>query len=68
VPTAANLQPAIAIYLKRPSEAVFRPLAISVLRIEAGQIAETIDFGDPTLFAKFGLADSFRGKPSSQYP
>jgi RNA polymerase sigma-70 factor (ECF subfamily) len=65
VSTAANLQPAIAIYLKRPGEAVFRPLGLSVLRIEAGQVAETIDFGDPALFAKFGLADSFTG-PSSQ--
>lgn len=66
VASAANLQPAIAIYLKRPGEAVFRPLALSVLRVEAGQVAETIDFGDPSLFAKFGLADSFAGERSSQ--
>lgn len=66
--SAANLQPAISIYLKPPGESVFRPLALSVLRLEGGQIAEFIDFGDPRLFAKFGLPDSFASVPSSQQP
>jgi RNA polymerase sigma-70 factor (ECF subfamily) len=67
VATSASLQPAIAMYLRRPGDTLFRALALEVLRIEDGQVAEVIDFGDVSLFAKFGLADSFSEPPSSQY-
>jgi RNA polymerase sigma-70 factor (ECF subfamily) len=55
VPTRANMQPATAIYLRRPGDAEYRPLVIEVLRIEDGRIAEIVDFGDTKLFAAFGL-------------
>jgi RNA polymerase sigma-70 factor, ECF subfamily len=66
IPTSASLQPAVALYLRRPGDTLFRALALEVLRIEDGQIAEIIDFGDVSLFATFGLADSFSDEPSSQ--
>jgi RNA polymerase sigma-70 factor (ECF subfamily) len=66
VPTSASFQPAAAIYLRRPGDALFRALALEVLRVEDGQIVELIDFGDLSLFARFGLADSFSDEPSSQ--
>jgi RNA polymerase sigma-70 factor, ECF subfamily len=65
IPTSANLQPALALYLRRPGDTLFRALALEVLRVEDGQIAEIIDFGDVSLF-RFGLADSFSEPPSSQ--
>ena len=34
--TAANTQPAAAHYLRRPGETEYRPLALDVLRLEAG--------------------------------
>jgi RNA polymerase sigma-70 factor (ECF subfamily) len=55
VATRANLQPAIAIYLRRPGDTEYRPLVIEVLRIEDGRIVEIVDFGDLKLFAAFGL-------------
>jgi RNA polymerase sigma-70 factor (ECF subfamily) len=56
VATAANTQPAVAWYLRRPGAATFAALAIDVLRIERGAIAEITTFVDPELFAAFGLA------------
>jgi RNA polymerase sigma-70 factor, ECF subfamily len=55
VATRANMQPATAIYLRRPGEAEFRPLVLEVLRIEDGQVAEIVDFDLPGLFAAFDL-------------
>jgi RNA polymerase sigma-70 factor, ECF subfamily len=66
IPTSANLQPALAMYLRRPGDTLFRALALEILRVEDGQIAEITDFGDTSLFARFGLADSFSEPPSSQ--
>ncbi|MBO0707461.1 MAG: sigma-70 family RNA polymerase sigma factor [Candidatus Dormibacteraeota bacterium] len=58
VPTRANGQPAVAIYLRAPGEPAFRPLTLEVLRVEGGQVAEIIDFTFPTLFSAFGLPPS----------
>lgn len=55
VPTAANRQPAVAWYLRRPNDAEHRPLALDVLRIEDSQIAEITTFASPELFSTFGL-------------
>ena len=66
IPTSASLQPAVALYLRRPGDTRFRALALEVLRVEDGRIAEIVDFGDLSLFAKFGLTDSFSDEPSSQ--
>lgn len=40
IPTAANRQPAAAIYLRRRGEALYRLVAMEVLRIEDGLIVE----------------------------
>ncbi len=37
---AANTQPAAAHYLRRPGENEYRPLALDVLRLEGGRVAE----------------------------
>ena len=57
IATAANRQPALAIYHGRPGESAHRPHAICLLRLERGLIAELTFFHLPEAFAKFGLAD-----------
>jgi RNA polymerase sigma-70 factor, ECF subfamily len=53
--TGANGQPAAAHYLRAPGEAEHRRLAIDVLRVEGGSVAEISSFVFPGLFAAFGL-------------
>ena len=54
--TRVNAQPAVAVYLRRPDEPEYRPLAIDVLRIEAGQVVEITAFDlDDALLAGLGL-------------
>ena len=53
-PTAANRQPAAASYLRLTGEAEYRLVAVNVLRIEGGKIAEVVTF-DPSLCRAFGL-------------
>jgi RNA polymerase sigma-70 factor, ECF subfamily len=55
VAVAANTQPAIAHYLRGPGETEHRALALDVLRIEDGRIAEISSFPSPGLFEAFGL-------------
>jgi RNA polymerase sigma-70 factor (ECF subfamily) len=57
VAAAANRQPAAAHYLRAPGEPGFRPLALDVLRVEGGLIAEITSFVTPELFPAFGLPD-----------
>lgn len=52
--TRANRQPAVANYLRRPGDPRFAPMALDVLRIEDGLVAEIVTFG-PELFGAFGL-------------
>jgi RNA polymerase sigma-70 factor, ECF subfamily len=54
VPTGASLQPAVAIYLRRLGDSAFRALALEVLRVHDGRIAELTDF-PAHLFGAFGL-------------
>jgi RNA polymerase sigma-70 factor (ECF subfamily) len=54
VVTRANMQPALACYLKRPGENEYRPMAIDVIRIEEGRVAEIVTF-PPEVFPSFGL-------------
>jgi RNA polymerase sigma-70 factor, ECF subfamily len=54
VPVRANGQPAVAVYVRRPDDAEFRPLALDVLRIEDGLVAEVVVF-PPAVFGAFGL-------------
>jgi RNA polymerase sigma-70 factor (ECF subfamily) len=55
VVAGANMQPAVAHYLRPPGEPDHRPLALDVLRIEDGRIAEIGSFVFPELFPAFGL-------------
>jgi RNA polymerase sigma-70 factor (ECF subfamily) len=57
LPTRANMQPAVACYVCPPGESGYRPLALDVLRIEDGAIAEIVTF-PPDLFPAFGLPPS----------
>jgi RNA polymerase sigma-70 factor, ECF subfamily len=52
--TEANRQPAVANYVRKPGDSVHRALALDVLRIEAGEIAEIVTF-PPGVYATFGL-------------
>jgi RNA polymerase sigma-70 factor, ECF subfamily len=54
--TRANRQPALACYLKRPGEADYRPMALDVIRIERGRVAEIVTF-PPAVLPSFGLPE-----------
>lgn len=54
-PARANGQPAVASYLRRPGDSEYRALAIDVLRIEDGAIAEVIAFPLEPLLDALGL-------------
>jgi hypothetical protein len=44
--TRANLQPAVANYVRRPGDAAWRALALDVRRIEEGIITEIVTFAE----------------------
>jgi RNA polymerase sigma-70 factor, ECF subfamily len=52
--TAANRQPAIANYVRKPGDDVYRALALDVLRFEGGEIAEIVTF-DSSRYPDFDL-------------
>jgi len=52
--TRANRQPAVAAYVRRPGDDGYTPLALDVLRIVDGAVAEIVTF-DGSLFGRFGL-------------
>jgi RNA polymerase sigma-70 factor, ECF subfamily len=52
--TRANMQPAVACYLRRAGDSEYRALALDVLRIEEGAVAEIVTFPHK-LFPAFGL-------------
>ncbi len=52
--TAANGQPAVAGYVRRPGDPAFEPLAIDVLQVRDGMVTEIITF-DRSVFGHFGL-------------
>jgi RNA polymerase sigma-70 factor (ECF subfamily) len=55
VPTRANTQPAVACYVKRAGDTEYRPLALDVLRIEDGAVAEITAFDLEPLLDALGL-------------
>jgi RNA polymerase sigma-70 factor (ECF subfamily) len=55
VATGVNRQPAVAWYLRRPDDSEHRPLALDVLRIEEGVVAEITTFASPEIFPTLGL-------------
>ena len=52
--THANRQPAVANYLRRPGDSEYRALAVDMLRVEDGRIAEIIAF-TAEVFPALGL-------------
>jgi RNA polymerase sigma-70 factor, ECF subfamily len=54
VSARANMQPAIANYLRRPGESGYSALAVDVLGIEDGAVAEVMAF-PPSVFPTLGL-------------
>ena len=54
IPTAANGQPALAIY-HRDQDGMRQACAIQVLTLTASRVARIVAFRDPGLFAAFGL-------------
>jgi RNA polymerase sigma-70 factor, ECF subfamily len=54
VPTAANRQPAVAVYLRRKGDSLYRLLGLNVLEIQDGQVSGITSFGVELLGA-FGL-------------
>lgn len=45
--------------MRSPGDARYRPLALSVLRVEGGRVVEVVDWSRPELFEGFGLPMSF---------
>jgi len=54
LPTRANHQPAVANYVLRPGDDTYRAMALDVLRIVDGAIADIVTFDDD-VFGRFGL-------------
>ena len=55
--THANRQPAVANYIHRPGDDGYEALALDVLRIGDGAIAEIVTF-DASVFSWFGLPET----------
>jgi RNA polymerase sigma-70 factor (ECF subfamily) len=56
IETAANHQPAVAVYLRRPGSDRYRLRAVQVLRIVAGKIVAIVDFHQPAVLDSFSPA------------
>jgi RNA polymerase sigma-70 factor (ECF subfamily) len=55
----ANRQPAVVVYKRGPGDDAYRPMAIDVLRIENGLVAEITTFG-PDVLPAFELPAELR--------
>lgn len=56
----ANMQPAIASYIRAPGENVYRPFALDTLRVEGDKVAEVCAF-HPGVFGAFDLPAELPG-------
>ena len=56
LPTRANHQPALALYLSDPNAPIWRASSLVVLTMRGEQISALTRFSDHGLFARFGLA------------
>jgi RNA polymerase sigma-70 factor (ECF subfamily) len=54
-PTAANRQPAFALYHREGGDREHRPFAIGVLEVHGARIGELAMFTQPELFGRFGM-------------
>jgi RNA polymerase sigma-70 factor (TIGR02960 family) len=59
VMTRANRQPAVACYVRRPGDEEYSAMALDVLRIAGGEVADIVTF-DGELFGWFGLPPTLR--------
>jgi RNA polymerase sigma-70 factor, ECF subfamily len=57
VPTAANLQPALAAYQRDPEDGVLRAYGVMVFSLEGESISGIVGFADRSLFERFGLPE-----------
>jgi RNA polymerase sigma-70 factor (ECF subfamily) len=55
LPTSANGQPAVALYLRREGSPTYRAWSITVLSLIGDRIQDITSFLDPTAFDAFGL-------------
>jgi RNA polymerase sigma-70 factor (ECF subfamily) len=55
IATAANRQPAVAAYVRRPGDSEYRALGVDVLRFEGDLVVEITRFIRADIFAAFGL-------------
>ena len=60
VPTAANRQPALAVYAPADDGHALRPFAVKVFTVDGDRISAITGFVSPHVFASFGLAGSYR--------
>jgi RNA polymerase sigma-70 factor, ECF subfamily len=55
VPTRANAQPALAAYVRDPTDGVHRAYGVMVFALRGERIAGIVGFADPTVFEAFRL-------------
>lgn len=55
VPTSANGQPALAAYMRSPSDGAHRAYGVMVFALKDDAISGIVGFADATLFEQFGL-------------
>jgi RNA polymerase sigma-70 factor, ECF subfamily len=57
LPTTANGQPALALYMRNPSSGDFVPFHLQVLSLDGDRVRHVTAFFDTALFARFGLPE-----------
>jgi len=55
VPTSANGEPALAMYLRSEADGVFHPFCLQVLTVSGASFSHVVSFFDHRLFDTFGL-------------
>jgi RNA polymerase sigma-70 factor (TIGR02960 family) len=60
--TRANRQPAVANYVRRPGDEAYLPMALDVVTVADGRIAEIVTF-DGAVFGWFGLPEKLAVRP-----
>jgi RNA polymerase sigma-70 factor (ECF subfamily) len=60
MPTAANRQPALAVYVRQPDDTEYRAWAIVLLGVFEGKLLEVATFASPEFFARFQLPPTLR--------
>jgi RNA polymerase sigma-70 factor (ECF subfamily) len=55
IPTRANNQPALVLYLADPRAPLWRASSLVVITLRGGQVSTLTRFGDLGLLARFGL-------------